>query len=409
MVRYKYLAAKDNKNITGEIDAPDEQMAAVLIRRLGLVPLSVSRSGKGFDSPKRKSKSAGGFFRAKKIKSRDITFITRQLATLLASGLPLARALGFVANQSANPTVKGLILSVESRIQGGATLSESLEEFPKQFDTLYLSMIRAGESAGIMDTILERLAFMRESKEELGSKVRGALIYPAFMFTAMAGCIGVLMGVVVPRFAMMFADMGQSLPLPTLILMTGANLVKDFWWLALVFGALAYGGFYHYTRTQDGLRRLDQVKLNLPMVGTFLLTVSMTRFCRTLGTLLASGVPLLNALASASGVSGNRAVQQAVELVTQEVKEGSRLGETMALTRIFPDYVVEMVMMGEESSTLDTMMIKVAQTCDREVDQLVKSLTSLVEPIMILCMGGVVGFIVMAMLFPIFQMNIMAG
>lgn len=383
-------------------------MAAILVRKKGLVPLVIEEQHSALMKPSVKKKPISFRF-SKKIKSKDITFITRQLATLLISGLPLSKALNFLTGQTTNPVLEKVIASIEKKLQGGATLSEALAEHPKLFDTLYLSMIRSGEAGGILDKILERLAFMRESREELAGKVKGALVYPAFMFLAMTGCIMVLMTVVVPRFALLFADMGQTLPLPTLILMNMASLVKTVWWLAPIAVVAAISGFKTYTASAEGALRVDLFKLKLPKIGTFLLTVSMTRFCRTVGTLLQSGVPLLSVLQSAIGVAGNAAVQKGIKQITRDVREGKKLGESMVTAGIFPRYVCEMATMGEESGTLDNMMIKVAENYEREVDQLVKALTSLLEPLMILVMGGVVAFIVMAMLLPIFQMNLMAG
>ncbi len=408
MTVFTYQAGRSGKTISGEIEASDKRMAAIFVRKKGLVPLAIEEKQSPLIKPSAKKKSIS-FGSSTKIKSKDITFMTRQLATLLSSGLPLSKALNFLAGQVVNPALEKIVVSIEDKLQGGATLSEALTEHPKLFDSLYLSMIRSGEAGGILDKILERLAFMGESREELAGKVKGALVYPAFMFLAMTGCIMVLMTVVVPRFALMFADMGQMLPLPTLILMNMADLIKAVWWLAPIVVVAAISGFKTFTASAEGALRVDLFKLKLPKIGTFLLTVSMTRFCRTVGTLLQSGVPLLSVLQSAIGVAGNAAVQKGIEQITRDVREGKKLGESMAAAGIFPRYVCEMATMGEESGRLDNMMIKVAENYEREVEQLVKALTSLLEPLMILVMGGVVAFIVMAMLFPIFQMNLMAG
>ncbi len=424
MARFDYTASHLGKPVSGSIDAVDEKMAAVLLRRQGIMPISlvptvtgqyrpaaplVLQSGKNADAGKLGKTARPSLFAGKKVRSKDITEFTRQLATLLRSGLPLARALDFLSEQSTRPAMKSTVEAIGEKLRGGAGFSECIADYPGMFNALYLSMVRAGESGGILDTTLDRLAGMREAREELTSKVRSAMIYPSFMFLAMIGCVGVLVGFVVPRFATLFQDMGQALPWPTLLLLRCADVVKGGWWLALLIAAAFWFALRQYTSKMEGRLKVDLLKLQAPVLGRFFLTVSMARFCRTVGTLLSSGVPLLTALQAARGVTGNQAVEQALEQVRKEVREGCPVGASMIRANFFTRYVSEMATIGEESGTLDQMLVKVAESYERDIDQLVKSLTSLIEPVMILVMGGLVAFIVMAMLFPIFQMNLMAG
>ncbi len=411
-MRFVYTTSQLGKNVSGVIDAADEKMAAVLLRRQGIIPITLALADKKrytLLSNNTGNAVRPSLFGGKKAKSKDITDFTRQLATLLGSGLPLAKALDFLSEQSANQAMKSTVEAMGAKLRAGVGFSECIAQYPNLFNGLYLSMVRAGESGGILDTTLDRLAEMRESREELTAKVRSAMIYPAFMFFAMIGCVAVLVGFVVPRFATLFQDMGQALPWPTLVLLHCADLVKNGWWIVLLLGGAAWFGLRHYTANTQGRLKVDLLKLKAPVLGKLFLTVSMARFPRTVGTLLSSGVPLLSALQSARGVTGNQAVETALEQVCKAVREGSAMGTAMTQAGFFTKYASEMATIGEESGTLDQMLVKVAQTYERAIDQLVKSLISLIEPVMILVMGGMVGFIVMAMLFPIFQMNLMAG
>ncbi|MCG8565757.1 MAG: type II secretion system F family protein, partial [Desulfobacterales bacterium] len=266
-----------------------------------------------------------------------------------------------MAEQAKKPALEEMVKSIEKKLQGGATLSDALSSYPQSFDALYLSMVRAGETGGILDKIMERLSMIRESREELAGKVKGALIYPAFMFFAMAGCIVVLMAFVVPKFALMFADMGQALPLPTLILMNISKVFQRGWWAIPIVAAFAVYGFRKYTSTPNGRLKVDMLKLNSPAVGEFLLGISMARFCRIVGTLIRSGVPLLTALKSAKDVTGNLLIQKGIELTLTEIQDGKKLGIAMGDAGVFPRYVCDMAVMGEESGTLDNMLLKVAE------------------------------------------------
>jgi type II secretory pathway component PulF len=396
-----YKAMRAGAQVTGEVSAPDRRAALLAVRKKGLTPVSVQEAGA--------SGSPGLFSRKGRIPQREITKAVRQLATLLISGLPLAKCLGLLRDQAASAALREVVADLEVKLRSGATFSEALAAHPAHFDQLFQSMVKAGEAGGVLAGAVERLAGMREASEELRAKVKGAMIYPSFMLIAMSGAVAILVVFVVPRFAGLFADMGQALPLPTQMLLSLAQALKAVWWLFPAVAGAAWFGFQRYRATPGGALALDRFKLRLPLAGGVLQGVSLARVCRTLGTLLDSGVPLLTALAAAGDVSGNQVIRQAVNKSMASVREGKKLGETLAASGAFSRYVVEMASVGEESGSLGAMMLRVAETYERDTDRLVKDLTALVEPLMILVMGGVVAFIVLAMLLPIFQMNLMAG
>jgi type II secretory pathway component PulF len=408
MGTFIYTALENNRKISGELSAGDAQAALMELSRKGLTPLHVQEKGKPAASAAPSKKNAPSLF-GKRVGYKHITAFTRQFATLLASNLPLIRALDFLRDQYQGSPLAGVIDSVAANVREGQPLSRSLADHPRLFDRLYVSLVAAGEAGGLLGEAVDRLAFMREAQEDLRGKVKGALIYPAIMFVAMVGAVITMMLVVVPRFAGMFADMGQSLPWATQALLDISHGLQKFWWAFPIVLFVVLPAWKKYGSTPEGRMRIDSAKLRIPAVGPIVSQVSMARWCRTLGTLIGSGVPLLTALQSSAGVTGNMALTKAVEASIGEVREGKKLADTLKTSGMFPRYVTEMISMGEESGSLDAMLGKVADHYEREVDQLVKNLTAMLEPIMILFMGGVVGFIVMAMLLPVFQMQLMAG
>lgn len=406
---FNYQAVRGSERVKGKVEAGDQRLAVGRLKQMGLTPLEMTASVEAAPVFRAKGPGLSRLLISRRVSQKDITALTRQMATLLQSGLPLAKALSFLRRQVDRPALEEVISSLEERLRAGAALSAALAEHPNHFNQLYLSMTRAGETGGILEITMERLAAMREAQEDLRSKVKGALIYPVFMFLAMMGSVFVLLTFVVPRFANLFADMGHAMPLPTVILMQAGQFMRWYWWIGLLgLGALIIG-VYRYGRTSDGRFRIDLMRLKTPILGGVLIKIAMARFCRTLGTLLNSGVHLMTALQASTGVAGNVVISRAVSGSMGKIREGKRVGATFAETGIFPDYVTEMVILGEESGMLGEMLVRVAETYEREVDHLVKGMTSVLEPLMILLMGGLVAFIVMAMLLPIFQMNLMIG
>ncbi|WP_319762610.1 type II secretion system F family protein [Maridesulfovibrio sp.] len=408
MATFTYTALKDGEQISGDMESASASAVQRELSGQGIRVLRVELKDSGTGEERKASGKSQSVF-GKRISYRQITSFTRQFATLLGSSLPLVRALSFLKDQNEGTLLGDVIGTVNSRVREGMPLSRALSEYPKYFDTLYVSLIAAGEAGGLLDQAMDRLAFMREAQEDLRSKISGAMIYPAIMFIAMVGAIITMMLLVVPRFAQMFSSMGQKLPVATRILIGISDTLQQTWWLFPLFLVIVIPAWKKIGSTPAGRISIDGAKIKLPAFGPIVIQVSMARWCRTLGTLLGSGVPLMSALESSAGVTGNVIVSKVIEKATSEVREGSKLATPLKESGIIPAYVTEMISMGEESGSLDTMLGKIAEHYEREVDQLVKNLTSLLEPVMILFMGAVVGFIVMAILLPVFQMQLMAG
>ncbi len=409
MPSYSYQGYRDGRSCSGEIEGTDRRAALSNLRRLGIRASSLDEAG-GRKTPAAAAQPTPGTLRLpRRIAPKDITAMTRQLATLLGAGFPLARALAFIQRQSDNDGLRELLGGIDAAVRAGTPLSDALAAHPRHFDSLYLSMIRAGEAGGILDTMLDRLAGMREADEALVSKIKGALTYPALMALAMAGSLVVLFSYVVPQFSLMFEQMGQALPTPTRIMMDIGAVFQNWWWALLLALALIAAAPLLAGRSAGGRLALDRLKLNLPLLGAFANQVIMARLCRILGTLLDSGVGLIATLESSRGVADNLVISRAIGAALKELREGRKLGETLAAAGVFPDLVCEMVSLGEESGQLGPMLLKVAEVYERQTDGLVKALTSILEPVMILIMGAVVGLVVMAMLMPIFSMNLLGG
>ncbi|WP_320006587.1 type II secretion system F family protein [Maridesulfovibrio sp.] len=408
MATFSYTAIKDGQQLSGEMEAADISAVQRELAGQGSRVLRVERKGSSAGE-EGKAGSKGQSLFGGRISYKQVTSFTRQFATLLGSSLPLVRALSFLQDQNAGTMLGEVITTVNSRVREGMPLSRALSEYPKHFDTLYISLVAAGEAGGMLDQAMDRLAFMREAQEDLRSKVSGAMIYPVIMLVAMVGAITTMMLLVVPRFAQMFSSMGQKLPIATRILIEISDVLQQTWWLMPLTLAIVIPAWKKIGSTAAGRMRIDSGKLKIPGLGPLVIQVSMARWCRTLGTLIGSGVPLMSALQSSAGVTGNVAVSKVVAQATSEVREGSKLATPLKQSEVIPAYVTEMISMGEESGSLDTMLGKIAEHYEREVDQLVKNLTSMLEPVMILVMGAVVGFIVMAILLPVFQMQLMAG
>lgn len=411
MAKFIYQGLQGKHRRDGEIDAVDRRAALNAVRRMNIVPVKVFEAD---GSVKISTANTSGsrrprFSLTKSISGKDITALTRQLATLINAGFPLARALSFVGRQADKDHVRALITSIDAEVRGGATLSDVLSRHPREFNYLYINMIRAGEAGGILGLLLDRLAGMREADETLVAKIKGAMTYPAIMMLAMVGSLVILFTFVVPKFALMFNEMGQALPMPTQIMMNISSVFEHYWWVILGGIGILVAGPKFWGRTEAGRWALDRFKLRIPILGTFATQIAMARLCRTLGTLLDSGVHLVAALEASRGVAGNVVIAQGITDSLKDIREGKKVGQTFASTGLFPDLVTEMITLGEESGQVGPMMLKVAEIYERQTDELVKALTSILEPVMILFMGGIVGMVVVAMLMPIFSMNLMSG
>ncbi len=347
---------------------------------------------------------AGLFTKRKKVRVKDLALFTRQFATMISAGLPLIQCLEVLTQQMDHPELRGIIRRVTQRIEGGSTLNEALRDHPAVFNELFTSMVEAGEAGGILDTILERLATHLEKMEALIRKVKGAMTYPLVVFSVSMGATAFMLLFLIPRFAAMFADFGGELPLPTKIVMGASNLLKHYGWLLIALGVVGGIFFKRYKATNKGARRIDGYMLRFPVIGQVVRKGSVSRFARTLGTLLSSGVPLLDGLNVTARAAGNRVIADAVGQIRASVTGGSTLAEPMRASGVFPPMVTQMVGVGEETGRLDEMLGKLADFYDDEVDSAVESLTAVIEPVMIVIMGLIVGGMLIAMYLPMFKL-----
>ena len=338
-----------------------------------------------------------------------LVLCTRQLATLVKAGMPLLRALRTVSDQLEAGPLRDAFLQVTRDVEAGVRLSEALSRAPRWFPPFYVNMVRAGEVGGLLDEILLRLAELMEKQQRLKERVKGALMYPAFVLLAAAGILAILMVFVVPTFVGMFSELGSSLPLPTQILVTTATICRAWWWLVLLGLAGFSAVFQLMARTPAGKRILDQVAFHAPVAGPLIQQLLIARFARTLGTLLASGVPILGALETVRATVTNSVIDDALGDVVHSLKVGESLARPMELSGVFPPLVSRMVALGEETGQLDEMLVQVASSYEEQVEVMLGGLTQLLEPLLIVLVGGVVGFIVIAMFLPLLSLTKLLG
>ena len=344
-----------------------------------------------------------------RINTKQLVLFTRQLATLVRAGMPLLRAFHTIEEQLDPGPLRDATQRIAEDVEGGLGCSEALARHPRIFPEFYINMIKAGELGGLLDEILQRLAEFLEKQNRLSSRVRSALVYPAFVLGAAALILLLLMIFVVPTFISMFKDLGGALPLPTRILILTCNLVRSGWWLLGVLGVVAVVSYRMLAVTPQGRLLLDRLKLHAPLVGGLIQGVAVARFARTLGTLLTSGVPILAALETVEATVGNTVISRAIRQLRDRIKEGESVSDPMAATRVFPPLVVRMVALGEETGQLDKMLVQIAASFEEEVDLQVASLTQLLEPVLIIGLGLVVGFIVISMFMPLFTLAKLLG
>ncbi len=353
---------------------------------------------------KEKAAARSLFSQKKRIKVKDLGLFTRQFATMISAGLPLIQCLEVLGHQMDHPELQAVVKQVTQKIEGGATLAEALNDHPKVFGELYVSMVEAGETGGILDTILERLATHLEKMEALIRKVKGAMTYPLVVFSVSMGATVFMLLFLIPRFAAMFSDFGGELPMPTRIVMGVSDMLKHYGWLITIIIVVGVISLKRYRATYKGARVTDALLLKVPVVGEVMRKGSVSRFSRTLGTLLSSGVPLLDGLKVTARAAGNTIVADAVEHIKESVTGGSTLAEPMRNSGAFPPMVTQMVSVGEETGRLDEMLSKLADFYDDEVDAAVDSMTAIIEPVMIVVMGLIVGGMLIAMYLPMFKL-----
>jgi type IV pilus assembly protein PilC len=419
MSKFNYIAL-DTKGheISGVLEGDDTTIAVRRIHELGYFPTNVTRvdrtKSRAASAPKTAIKPAARlvnkhagqaepkFFRGNKVRPKVLTAFTRQLAALIDAGLPLLRGLDVLREQEENAVLKRAIANVSGAIESGSTLSDALTQHPKIFNRLYVNMVRAGEAGGVLDVTLDRLAGFQEKAQKIKGKVTAAMVYPVVVMCVAVAILTFLMMVIVPRFKEIFAELleGQPLPVLTEFVMGVSSLVKDrFWFVA---GAIAgvWIVIRLISRTAKGRYALDALKLKAPVFGRLIRKASIARFARTLGTLISSGVPILQALTIVRETTGNAAIAPAVTRIHDAVKEGERIVQPLRASRVFPPLVISMVDVGEQTGALPDMLLKVADIYDDEVDNAVSGITSLLEPVMIVFLAVVVGTIVIAMFLP---------
>ncbi len=393
MPTYTYTARDARGALkSATIEAADREAVVDQLRRLRLNVVKVEEAQK---APK---KSGGS------IKMRDIVIFTRQFSTMINSGLPLVQALDILARQSENPALQNVTKQVVFDVESGNTVADALRKHPKAFSDLYVNMVAAGEAGGILDTILMRLATFMEKNDALVRKVKGAMIYPGVIMGVAASAIVVLLIFVIPTFQDMFASVGLALPLPTRIVIGMSEFLQGFWWAVIGGIAGSVVMLQRYYATQNGQLVIDRILLQLPVLGDVLRKSSVSRFTRTLGTLVSSGVSILDGLEITAKTSGNRVIQDAIMASRASIAGGDTIASPLEKSKVFPPMVISMIAVGEQTGGLDEMLSKIADFYDEEVDAAVSGLLALLEPMMIVFLGAVVGGMIVAMYLPIFDM-----
>ena len=396
---FVYKAADQRgKTIAGVMEAPDQRAVVERLHREEYYPIEVAAQAE-----------RAGLWRqltARGVGNRDLVAFTQQLATLFEAGLPLDRALSVLEELAPSPRLKAVVGDLLKSVRGGASFADALaKHHPHPFSRLYVNMVRAGEKGGVLEVTLRRVAEFLEASQELREAIRSALIYPIILLVAMGGAITFLLTFVIPRFAEIFADLGQALPLPTQIVLGVSSTLRDYWW-ALAGGAAAAAlGARLLVATPEGRLKWDRATLRLPFVGDVIRKAEVARFCRTLGTLLRSGVPVLGALAVVKEIVSNRVLALAVERLVAAVKRGAGLSGPMAESGAFPPLALHMVRVGEETGRLEETLLKVAEAFEVEVRNQVKRFLTLLEPSIIVLMAVLVGFIVVAIAMAIFSIS----
>lgn len=388
---------RGNEVVVGERFAPDRQTLENLLRREQISVSSIREKGKEVAIPK--------LGKRQKVKAKELAIFTRQFSVMIDAGLPLVQCLEILGNQQTNNYFKQTILQVRSDVESGMTLAESMSRHPKVFESLYVNMVAAGETGGILDLILQRLSVYIEKIVKLKSDVVSALIYPSAVIVLAVGVVSIIMIVVIPAFKNIFESLlgpGEALPLPTEIVIRISDLLVSYWWIVLIFiGGTAYGGKAYY-ETPNGRRVIDNYLLKAPVLGDILRKIAVSRFSRTLSTLLSSGVPILESLDITARTAGNVIITEAIMKVRTGIEQGQTIVEPLKASGVFPSMVSQMIAVGEQTGALDAMLSKIADFYEQEVDAAIANLLTLLEPIMIVFLGVTIGSIVISMYMPLF-------
>ncbi len=397
---YYEATTHEGKIITGTLAVTNERLAIDRIQDMGYYPLKVSRVVKHENVIKRLLSSIQD-----RISTKDIMLVTYQLGVLLDAGFTLDKSLSILSEMTEKEKLKDMMNDILSQVKGGKSFSDALTKYPSAFPLFYVNMVKAGEAGGFLENTISRMAAYLENTEGLKEDVRTALVYPFVLSIVGGAAVIVLLTFVVPQFSKIFSDMGRDLPLPTVILLTISHTLVKFWWAIALFVIAVIAIIKKYLNSQEGRRTWDSMKFRLPLFGKLFKETAVSRFARTFGTLLGSGVPILNALQIVKGTLGSDKIAEIISSVRESVRKGKGLSEPLKNSDIFPPLALHMVTVGEETGRLDEMLIKIADRFDLEVRITVKRMLSLLEPALILAMGIIVGFIVIAMLMAIFSIN----
>jgi len=428
MATFQYIAKDGSgQEKRGMVEAGDRSGAIAAIRAQGLMPTALGEvkgggaakpaAAKKSASAKKPAKKGGGigskeiniklpkFLRPKKVKAKDLTAFTRQLATLVNAGLPLMRCIEVLKKQKMAPAMADCLDGISENIAGGGTFSDALTAYPKIFDNLYVNMVKAGEAGGVLEVVLNRLAEFAEKAQKIKNKVKGAMIYPSVVLFAAIGITAFLLVTVIPKFQQVFNDIlgGAELPAVTEFVMGISEFVQHNGFQLLAIVAAIVVIYKVFGKTPFGAYQLDKMRISMPVIGTLVRRTAISQFSRTLGTLLASGVPILQALVIVRDTTGNRVVRKAIQTVHDAVKEGESMTDPLASSKVFPPMVVSMVQVGEETGALPDMLTRIANTYDDEVDNAVAGMTAAIEPALIIFLAVVVGTIVIAMFLPMIK------
>ena len=391
----------NGETVRGEMDAPNASAVAarLRLRRIRPLPNRIRAKGRGLETEIR----IPGL--GEKITQRDVVIFTRQLATMIDAGLPIVQALDLLARQTENKTFSGVIATLKNEVESGSAFAESLARHPAVFDELYINMVSAGEMGGMLDTILVRLAAYMEKAMKLKAQIKSAMIYPISVVCVAVLVTALLLAYVIPVFSEMFAGFGEELPLPTQLAIDLSAVVVAYFWYLVAGSVGTLVSMRAYYRTERGRQTIDGLVLRLPLIGDIVRKAAVARFTRTLSTLVSSGVPILDALAITGKTAGNTVVEKAVLAARQSIGEGKTLADPLIKSQVFPPMVCQMVQVGETTGALDTMLAKIADFYDDEVDTAASNLTTLVEPVVILFLGIIIGGLVVSMYLPIFQLG----
>ncbi len=382
----------------GDMEAPSEAVVTAQLRRQGIMPSKIKERGKGFDV---ELKIPG---MEPKVTTKDLVVFTRQFATMIDAGLPLVQCLDILGKQQENKSFKKMLIDVKESVESGSTFADALKKHPRAFDELYVNLVAAGEVGGILDTILNRLAAYIEKALKLKKQVKSAMTYPTTIIGIAFVVIAVILVFVIPAFEKMFADFGGALPMPTQIVINISDFIQNYI-LVIIGGMIAFVvAIKRIYRTKKGREKMDAWALKLPVFGILIRKVAVAKFTRTLGTMISSGVPILDGLDIVAKTAGNKTVETAIYKVKQSISEGKTIAEPLEKSGVFPSMVCQMIAVGEQSGSIDTMLNKIADFYDDEVDDAVGNLTAMMEPLLMLFLGTTVGGLVIAMYLPIFKL-----